>query len=227
LGRVLESLIHILCFLFGATASQPRSNATPAELPPKHTSLSPNAVHSIIAFDHPITNSMAETFQLFMKLPKELRFDIWQQAQAGFTRVVEFTPHRSRRPRPSSRKWNLLFPCTAPNIILSVSREARDELLRHYVQVNPNAILPRPKPSMGPLLVCPSTDTFLVNLSREMAECLPQELVSSILEYVFGDKAQVVRTKVRSLVGSYTSGTVLSRRLVKTKAYRGLLKGIL
>lgn len=137
-----------------------------------------------------------------MKLPREIRYDIWHLAQANNSRVVEFTPHGARRPRSSSPYWKLLFSCTAPNILLSVNKEARNDLLHHYVEVNPHSILPPPKPGMGPLLVCPMSDTFFVNLTREMAESLPRESISSIFEYLFGDKAQVVKIRTRKLVGS-------------------------
>lgn len=152
---------------------------------------------------------MPQTFELFPRLPIELRFQIWNEAHYLFPRIIEIRcklkkPPYTLPPDP----YELFLPSwivtpTSALTLLSVNRETRTEFIRHYSSdFNPATVM-RPTPHMNVehLLVNWEHDTLYLNLERPDLYHSATD-TNTIFSQIFGGAENKVAKEVRVLAGS-------------------------
>ncbi|KAI9641981.1 hypothetical protein NHQ30_009851 [Ciborinia camelliae] len=150
-------------------------------------------------------NEETQTFHLFPDLPLELRRKIWRRTLPLFPRIIEVRPRTT-----PTEAWNPLTTkhhvrATAPRILLSINREARQELLPFHTALSSNVSLNQipdsdsatPNLSAKPPMVNFEVDTIYFNVAWSTTESVPYlSFVQRLFQNFEKDKRRVRRLAV-------------------------------
>lgn len=162
-------------------------------------------------------NEEMQTFHLFPNLPVELRRKIWRRTPPLFPRIIEVRPRRD-----PGQPWDLLttkhhVKATAPLVLLSINKEAREELLTFYTALSSdvtrkkitNLDLACPNPHEKPPMVNFDADSIFFNVAYEIFEKAPYLSFVRRLFQNFDQDKRRVRKLALNFSKSFTGDVVI------------------